>query len=132
MNQEKIELMTKLSLYESGQEKEDIRITSYFKKDFVSFQTLISCLWVTVGYLIIVAVVALTYMDELINNISINRVIQLFSYVIIGYAILLVIYIIACSFVYGGRHKRAKKRIKRYYRDISRLERLLKKENNEA
>lgn len=132
IDQEKVKLMTKLSIYESSSEKDDIRITSYFKKDYVSFHTLISCLWITVAYIIIVAVVGLSFLDELIVDISINRMIQLFSYAVAGYVIFLVLYIIACAFLYGGKHKRAKKRIKQYYRDMSQLERMLAKEKDKV
>ena len=48
--------------------------------------------------------------------------------VIVGYIIVLVIYGVCASSYYKLKHNRAKQRVKRYYRDMSKLENYGKKE----
>ena len=47
---------------------------------------------------------------------------------IVGYIIVLVIYGVCASSYYKSKHNRAKQRVKRYYRDMSKLENYGKKE----
>ncbi len=40
VNEEKVKLMNKMALYEEKYGKEDFKIASYYKKDYVSYQTI--------------------------------------------------------------------------------------------
>ena len=49
LDKKRIRLMAKMSAYEKKHAKEDLRISSYYKKDYASLNTLITVLWITVG-----------------------------------------------------------------------------------
>lgn len=41
LNESKVKLMTRMAMYESKQGEEDFKISSYYKKDYRSFHTLL-------------------------------------------------------------------------------------------
>ena len=45
VNEEKVKLMNKMALYEEKYGKEDFKIASYYKKDYVSYQTIFTVIW---------------------------------------------------------------------------------------
>ena len=54
LNESKVKLMTRMAMYESKQGEEDFKISSYYKKDYRSFHTFATIIWVTVGYAVAV------------------------------------------------------------------------------
>ena len=117
----RIRLMARMAQYEKNDIRKDMKISTYYKKDYVSLNTLITILWMTVGYGILAALLAVCFMDELMENLTITKVTYLGVGVGGGYIALLIIYIICANVFYRGRHNRAKQRVRKYYRDLSRL-----------
>ena len=122
LDKKRIRLMVRMASYEKTNAKQDQKISSYYKKDYISLNTLITILWITIGYAIIVGLAAICGMDILFENLTIIRML------IVGYIIVLVIYGVCASSYYKLKHNRAKQRVKRYYRDMSKLENYGKKE----
>ena len=56
LNESKVKLMTRMAMYESKQGEEDFKISSYYKKDYRSFHTIATIIWVTVGYAVAVGI----------------------------------------------------------------------------
>ena len=63
LNENKVKVMTKMAMYENRQGAEDKKINMYYKRDYVSFKTLVSAIWMTIGYAVVVALVACIYFD---------------------------------------------------------------------
>ena len=42
--------MTRLALYEQNEGREDMKISAYYKKDYVSMKMIATFIWTTVGY----------------------------------------------------------------------------------
>ena len=49
LNEERVKMMIKLASYEEGQGKEDFKVNSYYRKDYVSFRTIVTLIWTTIG-----------------------------------------------------------------------------------
>lgn len=128
LNEERVRLMTKLAAYESTQGEEDIRISSYYRKDYTSLNTLITILWLTVGYAILALLVVLGNLELVMKNLAMNKIIILGAIVVGAYFVLVVIYGVCASSFYRGKYNKAKQRVKQYYRDLSRLGKLYMKE----
>ena len=120
----RIRLMARMAQYE----KNDI----YYKKDYASLNTLITVLWMTVGYGILAALLAVCYMDELLENLTISKITFLGGAAVGGYVLMLILYVVGASVFYRGRHNRAKQRVKKYYRDLSRLGKMEVKEKKKV
>ncbi len=128
LDKKRIRLMVRMASYEKTNAKQDQKISSYYKKDYISLNTWITILWVTVGYAIVIGLMAISGMDVLFENLTTMKLLMLIGLVIIGYIIVLVIYGVCASSYYKTKHNRAKQRVKRYYRDLSRLGKYGKKE----
>ena len=128
----RIRLMARMAQYEKNDIRKDMKISTYYKKDYVSLNTLITLLWRTVGYGILAALHAVCFMDELMENLTITKVTYLGVGVGGGYIALLIIYIICANVFYRGRHNRAKQRVRKYYRDLSRLGKMEVKEKKKV
>ena len=87
--------MTKLALYETGEGREDIRLSKYYKTDYVRLQILKTLLAVTVGYILILLMVGL-YKSEYLIAQAVNL-----DYRAIGVTIF-VIYVILVTTYPGG------------------------------
>jgi amino acid transporter len=128
LDKERIKAMVKLSLYEQGRGKEYLRISGYFKKDYVSFNTLLTGLWVTVGFVMIAVVYVLVEIENLLAELSVDSMVSLAIDFAIAYLIVLVIFCVISSIVHRQRHKKAKRHVKNYYRDLGHLEKITAKE----
>lgn len=116
--------MTRAAIYEKKYGEEDIKISSYYKKDYSSLNTWITLIWITVGYALSGGVVFLCYGESLIEGITVMRLVFLAAVALGIYLVLIVIYGIGSGSFYSKKHARAKQRVKRYMRDISQLEKM--------
>lgn len=128
LDKRRIRLMARMSAYEKKHAKEDLKISTYYKKDYASLNTLISILWVTVGYVIAAAFVILCNLDTLLENLTIGKFVLIGGIAVGGYLVLIIVYSICASSFYKSKYTKAKQRVKRYYRDLSRLGKMGMKE----
>jgi len=130
LDKNRIRLMMKMAAYEKTKAKLDLNISNYYKKDYVSFNTLLTALWITLGYILIIGLVAICSLDYLMKDLTVTKIITVAAVVVGVYIVLLVIYSVCTANFYKARHNKAKQRIKRYYRDLSHLEKMMTKETD--
>ena len=121
VNEEKVKLMNKMALYEEKYGKEDFKIASYYKKDYVSYQTIFTVIWVTIGYVVLFGVFAAAFVETFLSNVGLFAAVAL-------YLILVVSYGLFASRFYQKKHIRAKGRVKRYIRMLTQLDKFYSKE----
>ncbi len=112
----RIRLMARMAQYEKNDIRNDMKISTYYKKDYVSLNTLIT----------------VCYMDEILENLTISKITFLGGAAVAGYVAMLIVYVIGAGIFYRGRHNRAKQRVKKYYRDLSRLGKMEVKEKKKV
>ena len=127
LDKRKIRLMTKAAIYEKEYGEEDLKIIGYYKKDYTSLNTWITLIWITVGYVLLVGIIFLCYGENMMQGITITRLLFLGAVALALYLALMIIYEIGAGNFYSKKHIRAKQRVKKYLRDISRLEKMNKK-----
>jgi len=130
LDKERIRAMVKLSFYEQGKGKDYLRISGYFKKDYVSFNTLLTGLWVTVGFVLIAGVYGMMEIENILAELSMETFIALVREVVIVYLVVLIVFCVISSLVHRQRHKNAKRHVKNYYRDLGHLEKITAKEKH--
>ena len=69
INEEKVILMTKASLYEEKQKKKALKISKYFRHDYISLQLLTGWFFMTISFALCVALWAVCNMEYLLNNL---------------------------------------------------------------
>lgn len=129
LNGERVKLMVQLASYEEKEGKEDFKISSYYKKDYVSFHRLATMIWTTVGYGMLVGLIGLAYMDQIIEDLTLGRIIVLGTIILGVYVFMLVIYWLASGRFYRKKHNEARARVKEYSHNLFVLNKLYEKEN---
>lgn len=133
IDKKKVRLMTKTAIYDKKYGEEDIRITGYYQKDYSSINTWITLIWVTVGFALLAVLFFLGGGESLIEGITVVKLIIILAITLGLYLSLLIIYGIGAGAFYRKKHIRAKRRMKKYIRELSRLEKMnLKKEINRS
>ena len=127
LDKKKIRLMTRAAIYEKEYGEEDLKIAGYYKKDYTSLNTWITLIWITVGYVLLVGIIFLCYGENMMEGITITRLLFLGAVALALYLALMIMYGIGAGNFYSKKHIRAKQRVKKYLRDISRLEKMNKK-----
>lgn len=121
LNENKIKLMTKTAIYENREGKEAIKITSFYKSDYLSLQMLKSFISVTIAYIIVVALYVVYKLDYYLNNMQIADLIRTaknFAYI---YIVILIIYLFLTYGIYQLKYQNAMKNTKRYYKALKKI-----------
>ena len=63
IDENKLKIMTRMAMYEKNQGEEDIAVSTYYKKDYLSLKVLVSLIWVTFGYMIALLVFGISFAD---------------------------------------------------------------------
>lgn len=114
VDERKVRLMTRLSIYEKHEKNKDLVLSRYFRGDYVRFNVLKTWIFVTIAYWAVVAAFVFVGFDEVLaqlNNIDYFDV----MYKYLGYyAAVCVILCILSGFVYKYRYAKAKPRLTGY------------------
>ena len=108
--------------------EEDLRSSSYYKKDYVSMNVWATAIWFTIGYAIVAALIAFCTLEQILEKLTILKLLLLMGTAVGGYLILLILYCTGARMFYKRKHNLAKQHVKKYYRDLSRLEKINMKE----
>lgn len=121
IDKERIRLMTKMAKYENTKAKEDLKIVGYFKKDYASFNTWITAIWVTIGFAVILGIVVFLMPDLLLHDLTLKKLFNLCAIILIVYIFVLVTYCVYSSSFYKNKYDCAHRRVKKYYKELSLL-----------
>lgn len=125
LNNEKIILMTKLSLYEQKNEKKQIRTSKFFKGDYMSLKMLSSFFYITIAYLLSLALVIMYAADKLLASMATTgKFTVLVVILVMIYLIVTIAYLSFCYAFYSHRFKEIRKRLKEYNGDLKTLHRI--------
>ncbi|WP_302626564.1 hypothetical protein [uncultured Eubacterium sp.] len=125
LNNEKIILMTKLSLYEQKNQKKEIKTGKYFKSDYMLLKMLGSFISVTIGYLLCLGVWFMYSSDQVLANMTtLGRFTGFIVIIILIYVIVTIIYMIFSYAFYSHRFRTIRKNLKEYNGDLKTLHRI--------
>ena len=129
VNEKRVKLMTRLALYEQTQGKEDFKINEYYRKDYVGMHLLLSFLFVTVGYALVVGLILLAGFQTILDDLSTGLIIAIGTTAVLGYIGVLVAYLIMAGIVFTTKHNRATRRIDAYNQNLGKLMRMYRRES---
>ena len=129
LNNEKIILMTKLSLYEQKNKKSEIKSSRYFKSDYMLMKMLGSFISVTVGYIICLVLWIIFSADKMIGSMTTTgKFVGLLVILVIIYVALTVTYMIFSYAFYSHRFRKIRRNLKEYNGDLKTLHRIQEQE----
>lgn len=132
LNLEKVRIMTKLAAYEKGEGKDYLPISRYYRTDYIGLALIKNFFLVSIGYVVLLAMIVLYFLEDLLENIHKMDLIKLGGKVIIGYIVLLIVYSVLVYVIQTVRYSRAKKSIRNYYMQLGRLTKIYAKEEKRA
>lgn len=125
LNNEKIILMTKLSLYEQKNQKKEIKTSRYFRGDYMSLKMLKSFLCITVAYLLCLVLWFMYKSDKVISSLTTTgRFTALVVLLIALYIIAVVVYMIFSYAFFSHKFRNIRKNLKEYNGDLKTLHRI--------
>lgn len=128
LDRQKVKIMTELASYEQNQGKEDFKINEYYKNDYVGFHTICSVIWVTIGYVCVVGLFCFAIFDTILDDFSKRMILVLGTAVLIGYIVVMAVYILITHYIFSRKYKAAKHRIKEYTCNLTKLLDMYEKE----
>lgn len=124
IDQERVRLMMRLARYENGEGAEDFRIRKYYRTDYTALQLIKAWILTTLGYGLLLGLIVAGNVEFLLDNIDSMNLKVLFSWILIGYLILIGIYIAAVYISSVIRYNRAKRNVKDYLTALEKLSRM--------
>ena len=104
LDKRKIRLMIKMASYEKQGAEEDLKISSYYKKDYVSMNVWATAIWFTIGYAIVAALIAFCTLEQILEKLTILKLLLLMGTAVGGYLILLILYCTGARMFYKRKH----------------------------
>ena len=131
VNMRKVRLMTKLAIYEKKEGKEDIKLGKYFRRDYVRLKILHNIVAVTIGYIMVLAMVMAYQMEYLIKE-AVNLDYIGMGKTILGiYVIVVTVYIMAAMVGYGLYYDYSRKKLAKYFRMLRKLRSMYQEEEGQ-
>lgn len=132
LNLEKVKLMTKLSMYETTEGRIHLPISKYYRSDYIGLALIKNFFIITIGYFLLVGAGVAYYSEYLLNNIHKMDLVSMGTMLVVGYLVLLIFYSLLTYVQYAVRYRRAKKSVKEYYVNLSRLAKTYEREEKKS
>ncbi len=132
LNEDKIKVMNKLAMYEKTEGKKYLPVSRYYRSDYIGLALIKNFFLVTIGYVLVVAAVGVYFGDFLMDNIHKMDLVRIGTYLAIGYGIALVAYSLLTYIEYTVRYHKAKKSVRNYYQELTRLEKMYNREERRS
>lgn len=121
--------MMELARYEDGEGKEELRISRYYRSDYLGIALFKNLILASIGYVVVLGLIAAYFSDFLLNNVHKMNLVLLAVIIIGGYLITLTIYSAVTYTISSLRYSRAKRGVQAYDRKLEQLEELYKQED---
>jgi hypothetical protein len=124
--------MTKLAVYEEKEGKEDVRLSKYYKTDYVRYQAIKSIICATLGYALILVLVFLYQSEYIIKNAVTMDYKTLGTYILGIYIMIIAVYGLASIVGYSLKYDLSRKKLSRYFKLLKKLSKIYNEETSES
>jgi hypothetical protein len=132
INEEKVKVMTKLAMYEQGEGRKYLPVSKYYRSDYIGLALIKNFFLVTFGYILALAGIAAYFSEYLMDNIHKMDLISIGSWILIGYGIVLLFFSLFTYIQYTVKYHSAKKSVKKYYAELTKLEKIYGREERKS
>ena len=127
LDEKKIRLMTDLARYENQHGKEELKISRYYRSDYLGLALFRNFFLASIAYVVILGLIGSYFLDYIHRmNILLVGVA-----VIGGYIITLTVYSVVTYAIYSLRYSRAQRSVRGYEQRLEELEEYYKEEEKE-
>ena len=125
---QKIKKMHKLAAYESGEGKQHLAISNYYRSDYIGLALIKNFFLTTVAYGLLLLGWAGYKSEYLMNNIHRMNLTLLVVGALGGYIILLVVYSVLTYIYCTVKYAKAQKGIQEYYKGLGQIKKIYDRE----
>lgn len=129
INNDKVSLMTKLAIYEN-KNTEDIKLSKYYKGDYVRHNVLKTIISVTIAYACILLFILFYNLEEVLAKAFELNYTMLGIEICVSYFVLIVIFTLMSFMIYSEKINKSRKRLMKYHRGLKQLSRMYDEEKN--
>ncbi len=131
LNEEKIRLMTRVTIYEKNEEFGSLVLARYYREDYVRLGCIRTVLVATVTYWLIVATYVFYRFETLLREINNMDYISVIGKLMLGYVIFAGIMYFLAFLIYHIRYQKAKRGLIEYNRNLKKLIKMAEDEEYE-
>lgn len=130
LNEEKVRLMSKMALFESGEGKEAIAIDKYSKKDYMFIQVIKTWVLSTIGFILVLFLALLLCMDFVSKVLAAVSLTAILITIMVLYVACVVFFCVYSRNHAIKRYDEAKEKVKVYKEYVIKLEEMYKSEQS--
>lgn len=130
LNETRVKHMVQLAMYENKDSADEFKASSFYKKDYISFNMLWSIIWMTIAYIIVAILFVLAKLDYILEVMSMQLLITWTGYAIGAYLLLVILYISLSRRFYRKKHAKAYHRVNRFKEGLEMLEEMYQEEES--
>ena len=131
LEEERIKHMARLAAYESEKGREEIKISRYYRSDYLGLALIKNFFLVSIAYVLIMAVLVSYQMEYLLDNIHKMDIMSLGTWIVIGYVVFIALYSVITYIYYSVKFAIAKKNVRLYYSELNKLTKMYEKEEEQ-
>ncbi len=121
LDEKKIRLMTKITIYEKNEDIGDLAMSKFFREDYVKYGCLKTLVVVTFCYWLIFGVYVLLNLENVLNSLNSMDYFKVISRLMGGYVGAMIVFYLYAFIVYNVKYAIAKPRLVRYNRCLNKL-----------
>lgn len=130
LSREKVILMTKLASYEEHEGKENTKVESYFRGDYIALQVLKTVICTTIAFGLLLGLYFVYDFDNLMGNIYKMDLMSFVKNILVYYGIVLLVSLGASCLFSIWKYSESRDNQDLYYRNLRKLSRMYKKNKN--
>ncbi len=127
VDEERLKLMTRMASFEENEGKKAIPVCDFFRSDYVGIHVLLSAVYCTAAFAIIVGVDLFCGMETLLSEFYKTDFVSFGHEILQKYIVLLVVYVLLSFVVYSYRYTKARKSTRTYQKALKRLSMMYEK-----
>lgn len=118
-----------MASFDEVEGKRDIAVNGYFRGDYICFQVVMSAIYGTIAFAVVVALYLLYNLESFLADFYKMDLMAFAKDWLTRYFIVLLIYLVISYFVYAFRFSRSKRRIRAYQQQLKQLHQIYEEEN---
>lgn len=128
LDQKRVAAMSKMSIYSKGESKKDIKICEYYKFDYISYNVIITSLWLMLIYAGIAACYCVVNIELMLHILLENELKSFLMKLLYGMIGTWLLFGIPSFFVYKAKFEKSQINAQKYYKELYKVNRFYAKE----
>ncbi len=129
LNENKVKMMTKMAIYEKNEGKRMLKMSRYYKGDFVTLGILKSIIASTLAFAVMTIFFALCNMEKIVSEVNTMDYTLIAKKIGAYYIIFLVVFSIIAGIVNAYQYDKSRAGLKKYLSRLNKLERFYNNQN---